>query len=35
MTIEIGANLLTGLIVAALVALIDRWWHYSALRRRP
>lgn len=30
MTIEIGARLLTVLVILAVVLLIERWWHYAS-----
>lgn len=34
MTIEIGGNLLTAGVVAALVVLVVQWWKYRYLGRR-
>jgi hypothetical protein len=34
MEIEIGSRLLVAVLTFAIVAMVERWWHYAS-RRRP
>ena len=34
MEIEIGARLLTAILALVFAAVVERWWHYAASRRR-
>jgi hypothetical protein len=34
MTLEIGGNLLTAIVLVSLAVLVERWWAYASSRRR-